>query len=262
MPERLGDGKRIYLANVGVNTEHSFTSPIFEDNTFEFLPIPEDLNSDSPHAVRYRDLRSYYDPDRNLCPYIPHRFWNTVCHNDPEFETFTYGDICDDVPRASALKKLKSGDILLFLAGLECYIGSKRTGRYGFYLIGGLQIDSVIRTMTQPPDGCKGNRFAKNAHVVRGKITEQWDGDWVFGGSNKSCRFHRAVPVNRPICDKVFRAANGSPWQWNSNRSDLQVIGSYTRTCRCVLDTSVPEQKQRAAILGEWIAKWEPSWEM
>lgn len=262
MLEQLEDGKRIYLANVGVNTSHGFTSPIFEDGTFEFLPIPEDLNCDSPHAVRYRDLRSYYDPDCNLCSYIPPRFWNTVCHNDPEFETFTYGDICNDSPRASALKKLKLGDILLFLAGLECCTGGKRTGQYSFYLIGGLRIDSVMRTMTQPPDRWERDRFAKNAHVIRGHYTDCWDGFWLFGGSNLSRRFHRAVPVNRDLSEKVFRTANGNPWKWHSSQTCLQVINSYTRTCRCVLDTSYPEQKQRAEILQEQIAKWEPGWEI
>ena len=33
---------RIFLINVGTNASHGFCSPIFEDRTFEFLPIPED----------------------------------------------------------------------------------------------------------------------------------------------------------------------------------------------------------------------------
>ena len=51
---------RIYLANVGANAAHSFSSPIFADGTFEFLPIPEEPPIDGPHAVRYQDLRSRY----------------------------------------------------------------------------------------------------------------------------------------------------------------------------------------------------------
>ena len=262
MPEQLGNGIRIYLANVGANTSHGFTSPIFEDGTFEFLPIPEELNCDSPYAVRYCDLCSYYAPDHNLCSYIPRRFWDTVCHNDPEFETFTYGDIYHNSNRGSALKQLRIDDILLFLAGLKSWADGKPTEEYGFYLIGGFRIDSVLRKMTQPPDGWEGDRFAKNAHVVRGKITGEWSGDWLFGGSNQSRRFHRAVPLTRAICEKVFRDAYGAPWKWRSTQTNLQVIGSYTRTCRCVLDTSDPEQKRRAAILREWITKWEPGWEI
>ncbi|HBJ32702.1 MAG TPA: hypothetical protein DDY93_15210, partial [Dehalococcoidia bacterium] len=50
---------RIFLANVGANASHRFASPIFLDRTFEFLPIPETPDIPPPHAVRYRDLRSY-----------------------------------------------------------------------------------------------------------------------------------------------------------------------------------------------------------
>ena len=56
---------RIYLANVGANTSHRFASPIFEDGSFEFLPIPESPRLDSPRAVRYRDLRPIRLPSRS-----------------------------------------------------------------------------------------------------------------------------------------------------------------------------------------------------
>ena len=32
---------KIYVVNVGTNASHLFCSPIFEDGTFEFIPIPE-----------------------------------------------------------------------------------------------------------------------------------------------------------------------------------------------------------------------------
>ena len=60
---------RVFLANVGANSSHSpLFSPLFEDGTFEFLPIPEgDPNLDeSDSAVRYRDLRSHYNPGQDL----------------------------------------------------------------------------------------------------------------------------------------------------------------------------------------------------
>ena len=60
---------RIYLANVGANSSHRhIVSPIFEDGTFEFLPIPEhDRNLDGvPQTIHYRDLRSYYNSDQGF----------------------------------------------------------------------------------------------------------------------------------------------------------------------------------------------------
>ena len=248
---------RIYLANVGANTSHRFASPIFEDGAFEFLPIPESPRLDSPRAVRYRDLRPH-DSRRDLSRYVPPRLWDRACHNDPEFETFTYGDECDDHARAVGLRGLQPGDVLLFLAGLEHWAGDERTGQYGFFLVGGLRIDWVLPRVAQEPAGRDGERSARNAHVVRGRCTGSWDGFWVFGGSDESRRFERAVPITRDICERVFRTASGTPWKWAPDRSDLQTIGSYTRTCRCVLDASDPEQQRRAEALREWIATWDP----
>ena len=86
---------RTYLANVGANSSHrQLFSPVFENGTFEFLPIPEgDRNLDkSRYAVHYRDLRSYYNPDHGRLRYVPQDMWDNSCHNDPDFEEFTHGD--------------------------------------------------------------------------------------------------------------------------------------------------------------------------
>ena len=108
---------RIYMANVGANSNHKgLFSPLFEDGTFEFVPIwEEDMALDeSPHAVHYQDLRSHYHPDQDLLPYVPKGLWGAACHNDPEFKTFTYGDVGSN-PRSSRLTGMRTGDTLLFL---------------------------------------------------------------------------------------------------------------------------------------------------
>ena len=63
-----------------------------------------------------------------------------------------------------------------------------------------------------------------------------WDGFWVFAGTDRSARFDRAVPVDRAFADRILRTASGQPYAWSSNRSELQVIGSYTRACRRIID--------------------------
>lgn len=241
---------RIYLANVGANSGHQgLFSPLFTDGTFEFIPIPS-YNEDpdlQPHVIRYRDLRSYNNPDCDLGQFVPVGFWDMACHNDPEFATFTYGDVGEN-GRSAALTGMTAGDVLLFLARLEGWESGRRTGQAGFYLIGGLLAEYagwVVRH--SPPE----DRFEKNAHPYRGDARF-----WGVAGSDKSRRFEHAVPIEREICARAFRDANGKAWTWDNGQSELARIGSYTRTCRRVLDTNDPEQRQRTATLREWIERY------
>ena len=106
---------RIYLVNVGANASHGrLFSPLFHDGTFEFLPIPEgECDLGKPRrVVRYRDLRSYNDPDADLLSFVPEGMWHSACHNDPDLKEFTYGDN-PGRGRSGALTDLKRGDVLL-----------------------------------------------------------------------------------------------------------------------------------------------------
>jgi hypothetical protein len=245
---------RIFLANVGANASHRFSSPVFEDGKFEFITIPEDRDLDGPHAVRFKDIRSFYDPERRLMDYIPERLWEWPSHHDPEFETFTYGDNCEINPRAASLKRMETGDFLFFLVRLNRWVDGKPTKDYGFYLVGFLEIAGILRDVRNRPSDKELRVYRKNAHVIRGLSDESlWDRFWVFKGSKNSRRFHKAVPVTKAIASKVFRTADDSPWQWDGRRSDLQVIGSYTRSCRCVIDPSKPGHAERAKEFWEWV---------
>ena len=239
----------IYLANVGTNASHGkLISPLFEDGTFEFLPIPEGdrLLDESTKTVHYRDLRSHYNPSQDLLRHVPKQMWDTACHNDPDFKTFTYGDNGTN-GRSSGLTQLRKGDALLFLARLhECAEGAG-AGRSGFYLIGGLLVDHA-GFLTPTSKGLE--RFSNNAHAIR--CDAQFLG---VAGSQRSRRFQYAVPVTREICDEVFRDKDGNRWTWNGGKSDLARIGSYTRACRRMLDTTGPEQKRRTEMLKAWMEK-------
>ena len=253
---------RIYLANVGANASHRFAGPLFEDRSFEFLPIPEDPDISGPDAVRYRDLRPFNAQERDLTGYVPKRLWNASAHSDPEFNTYTYGDNCETSPRAASLKHMGPGDFLFFIARLASYPGLTRAASprsdasmgYGFYLIGFLEIENVLRDVRSRPSAEEMRRFSENSHVRRGLSDDRlWDGFWIFGGSERSKRFRKAVPVTRALADRVFRAADGSRWQWPGRRTELQVIGSYTRSCRCVIDPGLPEGSERAVELLKWV---------
>ncbi len=245
---------RTYLINVGANSSHRFAGPVFPDGSFEILPIPEDRDLPVSHGVRYRDLHSFYDPEQDLLKYIPKRLWERTAHADPEWETFTYGDNCATSPRAGALKRVVPGDRLLFLVRLRHWDEYGPTNLYGFYLVGFVHVDRILLEVRARPNDFEMDRFGRNSHVRRGLSgTGLWNGFCVFSGSSQSRRLSRAALLDRSLADRVFTSANGSPWRWDTARSDLQVIGSYTRSCRCVLDPALQGHRERADILWEWV---------
>ena len=246
---------RTYLINVGANASHRFAGPVFPDGSFEFLPIPEDRDLPVQHGVRYHDLRSFYDHDQDLLRYIPQRLWDRTAHSDPEWDTFTYGDNCATSPRAAALKRVEPGDRLLFLVRLQSWDRDGPADAYGFYLVGYIHVDRILRDVVARPDDAAMDRFGRNSHVRRGLSGPGlWDGFCVFAGSSQSRRLSRAARLDRSLADRVLTRADGSPWRWDAGRSDLQVIGSYTRSCRCVIDPALPGHSERSEILWGWVA--------
>lgn len=251
---------KIWLANVGANAAHPFASPRFEDGTFELLPIPENPPVAGPHSVVFADVPSFNEPPRTLGRWVPERFRETAAHYDPEFRTLTYGDNVERNARAAALKGVAPGDVLFFIVRLEDWVGGEFTGRFGFYLAGFLEVRSILSGVRSEPSEEELDRYGGNAHVRRGlnRPANYWDGFWVFGGSRKSRRLRWAVPVDRTLADRIFRRADGGRWRWNPSRTELQTIGSYTRACRCVIDTSSAEGRERAALLWSAVETLNP----
>ena len=101
------------LLRVGIDKgSDGILGPIFSDGSFEYIPIPEtDLNS---HETRtYDNTKGRFG--KYLSFYLPKKGKNKKIHFDPEFQTFTYGDI---KTKAKYLSKLKKDDIIVFYAGL------------------------------------------------------------------------------------------------------------------------------------------------
>ena len=252
---------KIGIINVGVNTSHGkLRSPIFDDGAFEFVPIPCCPPTECPDETgncsqcirefsvfpRYEEL---YSPNgRKFREFIPPDLLKMRTHNDPEFKTFTYGDFPSLSPRASNLKRLETGDNLLFLARLVKWRDGRFTDNAGFYLIGFLEIEHIFDKdeLVEMVETCrfdnKFERIKRNGHML---IAEKypdfwlgdalgWKGSWVFSGSKRSERFTFAVPFNRELADEVMRDARGRRWTWPENQTELQRIGSYTRSCRII----------------------------
>lgn len=230
MPLWLITLDRIFLVNVGANASHGrLRSPIFDDNTFEFFPIPDKYHSNLP---RYCDLSS---PNRlEYYHFIPKSFLDLRVHNDPEFSSYTYGDYPTFSPRAMNLRKAAKGDFLFFLARLVRY----HNGSFcepGFFLIGCFEVEAILKDVYKKPSESELSFFGNNAHIKRALNNRRlWDGFWVFKGSRKSRRFKHAIPFDRPFCDSVLLEASGKKLVWPNHRTELQIIGSYTRACRII----------------------------
>lgn len=232
------------------------------NSTFEFVPIPCCSPKECPNELgncsecieefsvfpRYSELIS--PNGRKFSEFIPPSIIKMRTHNDPEFQSFTYGDFPSLMPRASNLKKLTTRDQLFFLARLVQWSGRHFINKAGFYLIGFLELEHIydenelVRIVENRRFDEKYERIKNNGHMLMAKkYPEFWledalgyKGSWVFSGSKRSRRFKSAVPFNRELAMEMMLDAQGREWTWPENQTELQRIGSYTRSCRIIED--------------------------
>jgi putative DNA base modification enzyme with NMAD domain len=157
-----------------------------------------------------------------IAEHAPESLGRTAVHLDPDFRspTATYGDNCRRAARAFALRKANPGDGIVFLARLH-----PRSAPPAFYLVGELLIAAILADVVEDPGP---GWWDGNAHVRRARASKDWDSFWVFRGGPGSGFYPQARPFRREEVETLF----SEPWLWRENRSDLQTIGSYTRTIR------------------------------
>lgn len=86
-------------------------------------------------------------------------------HGDPEFETFTYGD--PTRPKAG-LKRLRTGDLLVFYAGLK---GLDFDCDPALYIIGYFEVEEAVTTQGHSWSELR-RRFGNNFHVRHRPVFE------------------------------------------------------------------------------------------
>ncbi len=206
----------VFLANVGVNSAHAAHSPLFDDGTFELLPIPE-RHPWRPPMLRLADLA-----DKGT--YAPPSWGTRAVHLDPDLDTPqpTYGDNCRRAGRAFSLRRARVGDLIAFLARLQ-----PRDQAAGFHLVGCLEIEDSLEDVSRDPGP---GWWDANAHVRRARATGTWEEFWVFKGTPTTRLFRRAVPFRLGEAQTVF----GNTLRRRAHRTELQTIGSYTRAVRRV----------------------------
>jgi Nucleotide modification associated domain 3 len=178
------------IIRVGANLkENKGLSPIFKDNTYEYIPSPLEAGFNINKHHNHRHYSKMNCQNNNLNGMHMSSFVNEgTGHVDPEFYTFTYGETRN--PYITQLKKLKDGDILLFSMLLQKY-DTKKTkfvlnGNPNIYIIGYFMITD-----------------AKNSiHEFNGSLS-----DADVEGFDKSCNEHiiyRSHHIHAPENKKLL----------------------------------------------------------
>jgi len=267
---------KLYIANVGVNTKDAskrgIRSPIFPDKTFEFIPIKERQEDSEFTHNKYSTLKCYNNPELRLSHYIENKkYSNYAVHNDPEFETFTYGDIY--TPRANNLKDVKPNDIILFLARLYEYKkGASFTDNKGnFYFIGYFTIEKnkVFNNWKKDRYSEEFDKWEENAHIIKFANGRMEKFRILKGIPEKSFRFKKALPVDYKVVEIIYngkydkknctfisnRDGKTVLKNKNGNERKLSNFHSKTRSIQEHLDSGVPTEKECMEKLLEEIEK-------
>ena len=138
--------KGLLLHVAADSTNLGISGPIFEDDTFKYVPLgPED--DDSSERLTYHNL--------GLSPYIPMEFDNLCPHHDPNPQYFTYGEPPDG-QRGKQILRFRPGDYFFLVASLapvekETYfvrtksaISSRQRGKMAKYVIGWYRISGIF----------------------------------------------------------------------------------------------------------------------
>jgi hypothetical protein len=195
---------KVVMLRVGIDAGcGGIQGPLFQDRTFEFIPIPEDdqstmnvLEKQTYGNTKGKYGRLFKDFFRKSCQ---SRMEDRPVHADPEFETYTYGD---PAKLKSSLRLLEEGDMLIFYCGLEGWGFKCDPALYlmGYFdvLKAGLATDLESDTID--------NLFGKNSHVMNKNLfNEQKDRLVLVKGSNKSRLLKKAVLISTMDQDKAGR---------------------------------------------------------
>jgi hypothetical protein len=181
---------KVALLRVGIDTgSGGIHGPLFHDDTFEYIPIPDGFGKDdrtygNTMGKHGKYLSFYFPISRKV------KMTNQSIHYDPEFSTFTYGDPTS--PKAG-LRNLQSGDMLIFYCGLS---GWDFQSPPALYLIGYFEILAAGRAKDFSSEDAQG-LFSENYHVKHSDIYDQQKDKLVLvKGSPNSRLLEKAVCIS------------------------------------------------------------------
>ena len=188
---------RVVLLRVGIDTgAGGMHGPLFQDGTFEFIPIPGD---DVAPVRTYGNTRGRWG--RFLIEYFPAavqpRMASVSMHFDPEFETFTYGD--PTLPKRG-LRTLAPGDLLVFYAGLQ---GWDHATTPALYVVGYFEVLRAGLATSFTNEEIH-SLFNANAHVRDPRVLEdQYERLVLVKGGPGSRLLMRAACISEMSTDTV-----------------------------------------------------------
>ena len=186
------------LLRVGIDKGSGGTyGPIFDDGSFEFVPIPETYRSCTATTYGERIGRR----GKPLSAYVPPALRHVPMHDDPEFETCTYGD--PSVKRRYLLE-LSKEDLLVFYAGLKPFNHDNPDYPEALYFVGYFTIDQVIdfNWLSASERAVYRQRYPYNAHIKRGYAFENLV---IVVGSKDSRLLNNALLISEKKPDKSAR---------------------------------------------------------
>lgn len=173
-------------------------APIFNDMSFEYIPIPE-IQPTSENKV-YANMIGI-NKGIPLVRLVPEKIKYSHPHNDPEFETFTYGD--PTKPKRNQLSRLSRRDLLVFYAGLE---PKNFEGKPRLFVIGYFDVENIYDFSNDDIQNDYESVFKKlqnNAHSkvyyrLKKELNIEYSGEnlvIVEGNPESSKLFTKALPI-------------------------------------------------------------------
>jgi hypothetical protein len=190
---------RVAMVRVGIDTGSGGAhGPLFQDGSFEFIPIPDDLGFDHRTYSNTSGRRG-----NKLVEFLPRslqaRMANQSMHVDPEFSTFTYGD--PTRPKAG-LRHLQAEDMLVFHCGLQ---GWDFEYPPALYLAGYFEVKAAGEAKDFSERELR-TLFSENFHVRHRDVFErQKDRLVLVKGSAKSRLLNKAVLLSTTGQDRLGR---------------------------------------------------------
>jgi hypothetical protein len=187
------------LLRVGIDkSSDGVLAPIFPDRSFEYIPLSE-KDEKSTENRTYHDLTG--TRGKVLSSYLPSRVAQRKVHLDPEFTTFTYGDVGR---KASYLLKLDPGDLLVFYMGLT----PLKAGGYpeALYITGYFTVKEVLDFKNIPLSQVKEiqEKYPHNSHLKR--RSDEKSMVLVVGDPEKSKLLDKAILISAKKLNKLGRA--------------------------------------------------------
>jgi len=196
--ERNSNQKALLL-QVGIDKQSAgIYGPIFEDRSFEYIPKPAKNQAEAGETYNQRQGRKRLP----LAVYLPRTLKNAPLHDDPEFQTCTFGTTS---PLRAFLRELREGDLLVFYAGLQPFHADPY--HIGLYIIGYFTVKDVVefRDPSTTEAHVHNERLSHNPHVKAGDTRAVVI---VIGDEMHSALLDRAILLAKaPVNHKRGRAA-------------------------------------------------------